>query len=156
MAPTPTIERASGSDVDAIADMWVRLARDQRAYDSYVRPEANREAMRESLAAYAAADGLLVARVDGELAGFASVSIERGSLELDATRGTLSNLYVEPRFRDQGVGSALLEAAESTLEEKGAEVVVLEVMAANEDARRFYRRHGYDAFRVTMDRSLEE
>ena len=152
----PTIERASPSEVDAVAEMWVRLARGQRAYDSYVRPEANREAMRESLAAYAAGDGLLVARVDGDLAGFASVSIERGTLELDATRGTLSNLYVEPGFRDQGVGSALLEAAESTLAEKGADVVVLEVMAANEDARRFYRRHGYDTFRVTMDRTLDE
>ncbi len=27
-------------------------------------------------------------------------------------------------------------------------------MAENEEARRFYRRHGYDPLRVTMERSL--
>ncbi|RQG90319.1 GNAT family N-acetyltransferase [Natrarchaeobius halalkaliphilus] len=156
MAPELTIEPAEADDIDGITELWVRLARGQRAYDSYVRPEANRSTMRETLAAHRATDGLLVARVGPDLAGFASFSIERGSLELDATRGTLSNLYVEPEYRDRGVGSALLHTAEETLAANGVEVLTLEVMATNEDARRFYRQRGYETFRVAMDRSLDD
>ncbi|MXV62285.1 GNAT family N-acetyltransferase [Natronorubrum sp. JWXQ-INN-674] len=151
----PTIERATQDDIDAVADLWVRLARDQREYESFVRAADNRETMRETLAAHQVNDGLLVARLGDSIVGFASFTIERGSLELDATRGLLSNLYVDPAYRDHGLGTALLEAAEETLTERGAAVMVLEVMAANEAARRFYERQGYDTYRVGMKRSLE-
>ncbi|QFU83535.1 GNAT family N-acetyltransferase [Natronorubrum aibiense] len=152
----PTIERASPSDIDAVAELWVRLARDQRAYDSVVRADDNRETMREALAAHQVNDGLFVARLEGELVGFASFTVEHGSLELDATRGHLSNIYVEPDVRSRGIGTALLEAVEDALADRGVEVLVLEVMADNEAARRFYDRHGYDTHRVAMTRSLED
>ncbi|PCR90536.1 GNAT family N-acetyltransferase [Natrinema ejinorense] len=154
--PQPTIEPATRDDIDTVADLWVRLARDQRQHDSAVRPEANREAMRETLGAYLVNDGLLVARLGDRIVGFASVSIERGTLELETTRGLLSNIYVEPAARDRGIGSALLEAAEESLLEQGADVMLLEVMADNGGARQFYRRNGYDEFRVTMRRSLAD
>lgn len=151
-----TIEPASLADLDALAELWVRLARDQRDHDSFVRAEPNRETMRETLAAHLHTNGLLVARVEGSIVGFVSYSVERGSLELDTTRGLLSNIYVEPAYRGRGVGTALLEAAETALHERGATVVVLEVMAANEAARRFYERHGYDTYRIAMYRSLQD
>ncbi|MFA9415531.1 N-acetyltransferase family protein [Natrinema sp. HArc-T2] len=153
--PQPTIELATRDDLETVTDLWVQLARDQRRHDSAVRADSNRDTMRETLAAYQINDGLLVARLAGEIVGFASVTLERGSLELDSTRGLLSNIYVEPAFRDRGIGAALLEAAEEATAERGADEVLLEVMADNEAARRFYRREGYDEFRVTMSRSLE-
>lgn len=152
----PTIERATQGDLEAVADLWVELARDQRDYESYVLAETNRETMRDTLAAHQVNDGLLVARVDGEIVGFASFTLERGSLALDATRGLLSNIYVDPAYRDRGIGSALLEVAEDELAARGAEVVILEVMAANDDALRFYERQGYDTYRVAMKRDLED
>ncbi|SDQ65446.1 GNAT family N-acetyltransferase [Natronobacterium texcoconense] len=155
-APTIEIEPATADEIDAVTKLWVRLARDQRQYDSYVRADENRETMRETLAAHAASGGLLVARDDGALVGFVSFSIERGTIELDATRGTLSNLYVEPAYREHGVGTALLERAEATLAEQDVDVMILEVMSDNETARRFYRDRGYETFRVTMERSLED
>lgn len=148
------IEPARSEDVEPVTDMWVSLARSQRAYDSVIRAEANRERMRESLAAHAAADALLVARLEGSVVGFASFSIERGALELDVTRGTLSNIYVEPEYRGRGIGTALLEATEAALEARGVDVVLLEVMAGNEAARRFYRERGYEYHRLTMGRSI--
>lgn len=151
---TLEIEPAGSDELDTVTDMWVSLARGQRSYDSAVRTEANRERMRETLAAHAAADALLVARLDGTIVGFASFSIEHGALELDVTRGTLSNIYVEPAHRGNGIGTALLEAVESALEARGVEVVLLEVMAANEAARRFYRARGYGPHRLTMGRSI--
>ena len=154
--PTIEIGHAAADDVEAVADLWVRLARDQRAYDSYVRADANRETMRDTLAAHQVNDGLLVARDGDSIVGFASFSVERGSLELDADRGLLSNIYVDPAYRGRGIGAALLETAENELAAQGAEVVVLEVMADNEAARRFYDRQGYDTYRVAMERDLED
>ncbi|WP_049923434.1 GNAT family N-acetyltransferase [Halopiger djelfimassiliensis] len=156
MAPELTIEPATSDELDAVTDLWVRLARGQREHGSAVRADENRESIRQILAAHQVNDTLLVARVDGTLVGFASFSVERGALELDTTRGTLSNLYVEPAARDRGVGTALLEAVETSLEASGVDVVRLEVMADNDAARRFYRRQGYDSVRVTMERSLED
>ncbi|ELY75425.1 GNAT family N-acetyltransferase [Natrinema gari] len=153
--PQPTIELASRDDIAPLTDRWVRLARDQRQYGSAIRADANREPMRETLGAYQVSDGLFVARLEGSIVGFATVSVERGSLELDETRGMLSNIYVDPPYRDRGIGTALLEAAEASLADRGVDTMLLEVMAANESARRFYRHKGYDARRVTMSRSLE-
>ena len=152
----PTIERATQADIDAVAELWVRLARDQRRHGSFVRADANRATMRETLAAHQVNDGLLVARVGDAVVGFASFSIERGSLELDATRGHLSNIYVEPAYRERGIGTALLEAVEDELADRGVEVVILEVMAQNEAARRFYEQQGYETYRVAMKRDLED
>lgn len=154
MAPELTIERANSDDIDAVTELWVRLARGQREHDSFIRAEPNRETMRETLAAYQVADGLLVARADDRVVGFASYSIERGTLDLDSTRGTLSNLYVEPAYREQGIGTTLLETAADELAAKGAAVLTIEVMADNEAARRFYREQGYESYRVAMKRSL--
>ena len=153
--PQPTIESATRDDLETVTDLWVQLARDQRRHESAVRAAPNRETMHETLAAYQINDGLIVARLAGEIVGFASVTIERGSLELDSTRGLLSNIYVEPAFRDRGIGTALLAAAEEVAADRDADELLLEVMATNEAARRFYRREGYDEFRVTMARSLE-
>lgn len=151
-----TIEPAEPGDVETLADLWVQLAREQREHGSYVLPDANRETILETLEAHRVGDGLLVARLEGELAGFASFSVERGTFSLSATRGLLSNLYVRPAYRNRGVGSALLEAVERSLAEQGADVLVLEAMADNEAARRFYRRNGYEEYRVALERSLEE
>ncbi|ADD06876.1 GNAT family acetyltransferase [Natrialba magadii ATCC 43099] len=161
MAPELTIEHATTDDIDAVTDLWVQLAQGQREHDSAVRAEANREAMRETLAAHQITDGLLVARVGEDdnthdIVGFASVSLERGSLELDRTRGLLSNLYVLPAYRGQGIGSKLLVAAATELEDQGAEVLLLEVMAANDAARRFYRSHGFEPYRLGMQRPLTD
>ena len=152
----PVVEAATQEDVPALADCWVALAREQQAHGSRIRPVANREAILELFRAHVHADGLLVARGHrDELVGFASFTIETGTLELDVRRGLLTNIYVAPAHRGNGIGTKLLRAAESACAERGATVLRLEVMAANEAGRRFYRRHGYDLARVTMERSLD-
>jgi ribosomal protein S18 acetylase RimI-like enzyme len=149
------VEPATQADLEAVTDLWVRLARGQRDHGSVVRAEANRETMRETLAAHVHTNGLLVARAEGDVVGFVSHSIERGTLVLDATRGVISNIYVEPAYRGHGLGTALLEASEAALADCGATVVVLEVLADNEAARRFYERHAYESYRIAMRRPLE-
>ncbi|WP_135852629.1 GNAT family N-acetyltransferase [Halorussus salinus] len=176
-----TVEVGTTADADAVADLWVELAEGQREFDSHLLPGENRQQVRESVAQHAVADELLVARADGatadadgesvstetgdatdseeatdsELIGFVTVIVESSNYEQDVVRGVVQNIYVVPARRGEGIGSALLDAAEARLAEAGADAVSLEVMAANADARRFYRRHGYAPHRVELEKSVE-
>jgi ribosomal protein S18 acetylase RimI-like enzyme len=69
-----------------------------------------------------------VFEVDGAIAGFASVR-----------DGELMTLYVDPAAQGAGAGTELLREAER------AGAWTLCVLEANEHARRFYERHGWNA-----------
>ncbi|MDP9406453.1 MAG: GNAT family N-acetyltransferase, partial [Actinomycetota bacterium] len=55
----------------------------------------------------------------------------------------LDELYVVPGLRSQGLGTALLRAAEETTRQRGGELLEINVDGDDVDARRFYERHGY-------------
>ena len=150
------IEPATAQDVEALADVWVDLADTQRRHGSHLEADANREEVQPLLAHHVVRGTALVARDDeGAPIGFVNFGIEEGALESDATRGIVHNLYVEPGSRGEGVGSALLDAAESALVERGADVVAIEALWDNEAARRLYRRRGYEPHRVQFERTAE-
>ncbi|MFB6091986.1 MAG: GNAT family N-acetyltransferase [Haloquadratum sp.] len=153
--PSITVERPEMDAVDALVDLWVALASDQRAYGSHVLPAANRQSVRETLARQVVGGGVRVARCDGELVGFVSFDLERDSYERDATRGVVRNVYVVAEYRGRGVGTRLMDAAESALCERGASVLSLEAMAGNDRAREFYRERGYSPHRVQFERPVE-
>jgi ribosomal protein S18 acetylase RimI-like enzyme len=155
MAASVTIEPPDASQAGELAELWTSLAAGQRAYGSHIKAEANTAQIHQSILRHITADRLLIARSD-ELRGFVMFSLEQGSFEQDVRRGFVENLYVRPPDRNDGIGSALLDAAERALRDRGAETVALNVMADNEDARRFYRRHGYDPYRVELEKSLDE
>jgi len=149
------ITTSTVDDVDAVVDQWVSLARGQREYDSHITPERNRATIREATLRRIVADELLVAREDEELAGFVMFTVESGQYEQDVQRGVVQNLYVAPTHRRRGIGTRLLAAAEERLADNGVDRVALNVMATNEDARRFYRRHGYEPHRVELEKPVE-
>ena len=132
-----------------------------------LRAEANRGTVREWVAQSVVTGELLVARDpdsatetggeggrDPDPVGFVGFSLERGDYERDAVRGTVSNIYVTPERRGEGIGAALLDAAERALEGAGADHVALEALAANDRAREFYADNGYDPHRVELTKPL--
>ncbi|WP_410767134.1 GNAT family N-acetyltransferase [Haloferax sp. DFSO60] len=161
------------SDLDTLVDYWVDLAAGQKAYDSHLEAEANRTPIRESMAQYITAGGVFVAVADGgertdssqassdvrsddgpsDILGFVMFGVESGQYEQDVRCGRVHNLFVLPERRGSGIGSELLSAAEKQLWANGVESISLDVLAANEDAHRFYRRHGYDAHRIELEKS---
>lgn len=149
-----------------VANLWVSLAEEQTDYGSRVEPASNHASVREAASRHAVAGGLLVARVGeddadadgdagtgGDIVGFVMFHVEDESG--GGRRGVVENLYVLPGYRNRGIGGRLLAGAERRLADRGAEFVSLEAMADNEDARRFYRRQGYDAHRVRLEKPLE-
>ncbi|ELZ14229.1 GCN5-related N-acetyltransferase [Halovivax asiaticus JCM 14624] len=152
--PEPVVECASGGDVDEVLQCWLRLADEQREHGSAVRVDENRGPMRQILSAQQVANGLLVARLAGEIVGFVTFTVETETIAVDPTRGLLTNIWIDPAHRNEGIGTALLDAAETELAERGADVCRLEVLEDNEAARRFYRDHDYESSRRIMERPL--
>jgi len=139
--------------VDEIVELWVALAHGQREHGSHLYAGENSQRIRESLVRHVIADRVLVADT-GRITGFVMFTIERTEYAQDCTRGVIENLYVRPGRRGEGIGSVLLGAAESRLEDAGVDTVALEVMAPNDAARRFYRRHGYRPHRLELEKSV--
>jgi len=150
------IDRPAPEEVEALADLWIALAREQRAHGTHIRPEANRSRIAETLSRHAIAGEVFVARANDEIVGFVTYERTGESFETDADRGVVQNLYVRPAYRDAGVGASLLEHAEADLAADGADAVTVEAMAANEAAHRFYERNGYERHRVVLEKRLED
>lgn len=168
------IEPAEAGDVDALADAWLALAAEQRAHGSHLYADPNRQRIRESMAHHVVDGSCLLARPSDEsdgggedavesdavgddrgFVGFVTFSVDSGGYEMDVTRGTVENLFVRSSARGEGVGAALLSAAEAALAERGVDVVSLEVLAANVRAREFYDREGYDEHRVVVEKRVD-
>ncbi|PHQ39943.1 GNAT family N-acetyltransferase [Halorubrum persicum] len=152
---------AAAADIDPVTDLWIALAESQRTHGSTLLAEGNRAAVREWVARSAVTGELLVARgggEDGEAGGdplgFVGFALDHGGYERDRTRGVVSNLFVVPERRGEGIGGDLLDAAERALREAGAETVALEALAANDRAREFYAERGYEPHRVELTKSL--
>ncbi|WP_302080116.1 GNAT family N-acetyltransferase [Salinibaculum rarum] len=149
-----SIEPARSDESGKLASLWVHLADSQREYGSHLRSDGNRQQIRETIVRHAVSNTLLVAR-DDDVIGFVMFTMETGGYQQDGARGIVENIFVEPSYRDRGVGERLLQAAEAELTQRGAETIALEVMAENQDARRFYRRQGYEPHRVELEKSVE-
>lgn len=73
---------------------------------------------------------------DGVLRGLAS-------FQVIAEVADLNRVVVDPKFRGQGFGAALLAAGLEWATDRGAERMLLEVEWANEPALALYRRFGF-------------
>ncbi|MEY9878225.1 GNAT superfamily N-acetyltransferase [Streptacidiphilus sp. MAP12-33] len=89
----------------------------------------------------------LVAERDDRVVGFVVAGSERPSVESArgerAGIGEVHALYVHPDAWFTGTGAALLDAATRRLAEDRFHTLTLWVLERNEQARRFYERHGW-------------
>ena len=105
----------------------------------------------------AAGDALvLVARRGGAVVGYAVAHLQDGPDDTFAVGARYAELYslsVAPEARGAGVGTALMDALDERLAELGITDLSVAVMAANEDAIRFYRRRGLVPVELVLWRS---
>ncbi len=84
---------------------------------------------------------VLVAEVDGEVAGFVTILTRVESEEIvegDIEYGLVSDLVVASKFRRQGLGRKLLEAAESYARDNDVRWLRSGVLAQNHTANALY------------------
>jgi GNAT superfamily N-acetyltransferase len=64
-------------------------------------------------------------------------------LEYGGVEGMLTEVYVEKRFRNHGVGTLALYEVEDFCRERGIRNVELQVLKHNKHAEKFYRKAGF-------------
>jgi ribosomal protein S18 acetylase RimI-like enzyme len=90
-----------------------------------------------------AATVLIVAEVEGEVAGFVALHVQN-LVERDEPGCAVAGLVVGERFRRQGIGQLLMEALENEARERGGTHVVLNTAHRRADAHAFYEALGYE------------
>ncbi len=143
------------ADTDDLIELWIALAKNQRRHNSHLLAEENSEPIRQTMLKHLVTDTVLVARREGTIVGFVTFGQESEHFEQDTTRGLIHNIFVTEPYRDEGIGSELLHAAESTLFDRGVDTVALQAMADNEKAKAFYRDHDYTPQRIEFEKSPE-
>ena len=85
---------------------------------------------------------VLVAVVDGQIAGWASLSewSDRGAYAYTAE----SSVYVATSHRRRGIGAALLTAIEARARELNYHVIIARVVATNETSLKLVQSAGYE------------
>jgi GNAT superfamily N-acetyltransferase len=131
------IRPATADDLPLVRELW-------QAFDKEIPDEPWREvdpdadlawleqAISDDIVLLADNDGLAFARRKGERLGFLEV------------------VYVRPAARQRGIAAQLVREVVSRLSEAGAEMVELEVLASNAEARAIYERWGFKPVELTL------
>ncbi len=100
---------------------------------------------------------LLVADVDGTVAGFSHVMIlEQKNIAClkPQTAVYIQDLAVLESERNKGIGTLLIKASKEYGKKRGADFMRTQVFPQNIDGLRFYERNGFEEMMKTMERQL--
>lgn len=135
-------------DAPAAARLWIESAGEHAAYDDVYRPSPDAEKMMRTFLADLSSSShsfLFVASTTGDsggdVVGFVSGELREGSPTFHPKSwASVDDVYVTPGYRSFGIGVALMNEVRDWATRRGANGVSLQVAAANERARNFYRR----------------
>ena len=137
------IHAATADDLPLVRELW-------QAFNDEIPDEPWRDddlaedlawleqAILEDIVLLADEDGLAVARRRGERLGFLEV------------------VYVRPRARRGGLAAKLVREVVAQLRENGMEMLELEVLASNVEARAIYERWGFNPVELTLGAQLAQ
>ncbi len=137
-ATDPRLRLAVPEDTPAICGLYEQLAREQ-----WVAPVP--EGMFDNVQRFleeGSGGMIVVVEAENRVGGMAAVAhfpdIAEGKVQF-----YIDDLIVDELLRDHGLGTALLEGVGAVAKHLDACLIHLHVREDNEDARRFYKHHGY-------------
>ena len=131
------IERAGHGDIPALVELMSQFY----AESSYALDREWAAASFAQLLRDEARGAVWIARHGTEAAGHVVLAL-RHSMEFGGLAGVIDDLFVQPRFRRQGVGSALLSALLDVCRTLHVAAVHVEVGPGNVAASALYRAFG--------------
>ena len=137
------VREARLDDAEAIAALVAALGFPASATDVRERLETLKRA----------GELVLVAEREGVVAGLATVHI-MPVLHRPTCVGRLTALVVSELLRGQGIGRALVQAAERLVEDRGCALIEVTSNQRLADAHAFYQRLGYEVTSLRFKKSL--
>jgi ribosomal protein S18 acetylase RimI-like enzyme len=137
------IRPATADDLPLVRELWQEFNKEipdepWREDDLAEDLEWLEQAIREEIVLLSEDNGLAVARRRGEKLGFLEV------------------VYVRPPARRGGAGRELVLEVVKRLREVGVEMIELEVLASNTEARSIYDRWGFKPVELTLAASVDQ
>jgi GNAT superfamily N-acetyltransferase len=133
-----TIRPGRREDAAEAARLWVQSAEEHTSHDRvYETAPGAEKTMRRFLADVANSGySFLFVAAAGEL--------RQGSPTfLPKTWASVDDVFVEPAYRNRGIGRALLKSVQAWAQERDADGISLQVAAANSRGRKFYEDLGF-------------
>lgn len=100
---------------------------------------------------------VLVADVDGQIAGYVTVLARVSSDEIgagDHEFGLVTDIVVLERYRKTGLGRELLESAEAYARANGVKWLRIGALDSNQRARAMYESMGFSGLYVELEKNL--
>ena len=155
------IRPARPGDRELLLDLLALFQDDERAIHAGKRPgkEIAEIALAEIERDNAAHNGTtLIAERDGEAVGFVACHDAHDDDNLiyadRRDHGYVSDIFVLHSHRGHGVGTALLDAAEDYLANRGFTRVRLWVLVDNSHSRAIYEKRGYRGYEMIYEKHL--
>ncbi len=146
---TPRIRQANAGDIDAMTGLLQQLFSIEADFTS--DPEQQRRGLADLLGGKESC--VLVCEIEGQVVGMCTVQILISTAE-GGKAGLLEDLVVAKSWRGQGLGAALLAAAEAWSVKQGLTRLQLLADATNGLALGFYRRQGWSGTRLVALRKM--
>lgn len=144
------VRHAQAADLPALCGLLAELFSIEK--DFVIDPAIQQRALRQLLARFP--DACILLAVDGpRVIGMVSVQLVV-STAVGGPSGWIEDLIVTASRRGAGLGTRLLQAAETFARRQGALRVQLLVEEANRPAVDFYRRQGWTSSTMTVRRRL--
>ncbi len=142
-----TIRPGRKEDAAEAARLWMRSAEEHTSHDRVYETSPGAEKTMRRFLAEVANSGysfLFVAVTGDRTVGFISGELRQGSPTfLPKTWASVDDVFVEPEYRNRGMGRALLQSVRAWAQERGADGISLQVAAANSRGRKFYEKLGF-------------
>lgn len=149
MDPSPVDLRLAGA---ADATVVARLLHDFN--EEYETPSPGVEVLADRLRSLLEGEETFAVLAGEPAVGVALVTT-RPNVWYDGPVALLDELYVRPHLRSRGIGARLLASMEAEAARRRVALVEINVDEPDEDARRFYERHGYSGIEPdTGERAL--
>ncbi len=116
--------------------------------------------LRKTIKAVETQNGLfLTAKIDNKIIGLGTALVDKLSndelMELVThTQGRITELYIDERYRGQGIGSKIIKMLEKHLIDVGCDTIHIEVFAPNYLAHKLYKKLNYEDRNIDMTKVI--
>jgi ribosomal protein S18 acetylase RimI-like enzyme len=147
------IRACTHQDLDAVIDLERQWEEEGSAYGNF--NPLSRDDYASFLERFPSF--FLVAECDGQLVGYIHASVWHDQpvevIPAQEPYVEIENLYVQPGYRDRGIGGALLEQVFAVAQHEHIERFVVGTLSTETDSiLRFYRSHGFTPWRIQFFR----
>jgi ribosomal protein S18 acetylase RimI-like enzyme len=100
---------------------------------------------------------VLVVEVENEIVGYSFIRLEESSfVDIAPEAAWLHDIYIDESARGMGAGKLLLDASIDAAKKLGSQVLILQVAAQNEFAKKLFEANGFKVATYEMMMNLNE